>query len=61
VSRSPPAGSSGDHAAQISELETQVKAYAGHIQVLALANEELREENQRLRSQIERTAPGARR
>jgi cell division protein FtsB len=46
------------HAAQISELEDQVKAYAGQIQVLALANHELKEENQRLRSRIERAAPG---
>lgn len=46
------------HAAQISELEDQVKTYAGQIQVLALANQELKEENQRLRSRIERTVPG---
>jgi hypothetical protein len=47
-----------DHAAQAGELEDQVKAYAGQIQVLALANQELREENQRLRSRVERSAPG---
>lgn len=46
------------YAAQISKLEDQVKAYAGQIQVLALANQELKEENQRLRSRIERTTPG---
>lgn len=47
-----------DHAAQITELEDQVKAYAGQIQVLALANQELKEENQRLRNQIEHATPG---
>jgi hypothetical protein len=47
-----------DHAAQASELEDQVKAYAGQIQVLALANQELGEENQRLRSRMERSVPG---
>jgi cell division protein FtsB len=46
------------HAAQVSELEDQVKTYAGQIQVLALANQELKEENQRLRSRIERATPG---
>ena len=39
-------------------LQDLVKTYAGQIQVLALANQELKEENQRLRSQIERAAPG---
>ncbi len=47
-----------DHASQISELEDQVKAYAGQIQVLALASQELRKENQRLRNRIECGAPG---
>ncbi len=47
-----------DHAAQISELEDQVKTYAGQIQVLALANHELKEENQRLRNWLEHAAPG---
>jgi hypothetical protein len=47
-----------DHAMQISELEDRVKTYAGQIQVLALANQELRQENQRLRNLIERAAPG---
>ncbi len=47
-----------DHAAQITELEDQVKTYAGQIQVLAVANQELKEENHRLRNQIEHAAPG---
>ena len=47
-----------DHAAQITELEDQVKTYAGQIQVLALANQELKEENQRLRNQAGHGAPG---
>ena len=47
-----------DHAAQIAELEDQVKTYAGQIQVLALANQELKEENQRLRNQAGHAAPG---
>ena len=47
-----------DHAAQIAELEDQVKIYAGQIQVLALTNQELRDENQQLRNQIERTTLG---
>jgi hypothetical protein len=47
-----------DHAAQASELEDQVKTYAGQIQVLALANQELREENQRLRNRTGYAAPG---
>jgi Family of unknown function (DUF6262) len=46
------------HAVQVTELEDQVKTYAGQIQVLALANQELKEENQRLRSRIERITPG---
>lgn len=46
-----------DHAAQITELEQQVKTYAGQIQILALANQELKEENQRLRNRIEHAAP----
>lgn len=47
-----------DYAMQITELKDQVKTYAGQIQVLALANQELNEENRRLHSHIERTAPG---
>jgi chromosome segregation ATPase len=47
-----------DHAALTSELEDQVRTYAGQIQVVALACQELREENQRLRNQIERADPG---
>lgn len=47
-----------DHAAQITELEDQVKTYAGQIQALVLANQELREENERLHDRIERTTRG---
>jgi hypothetical protein len=43
-----------DHAAQIIELDEQVKTYAGQIQVLALASHQLKQDNQRLRDQIER-------
>jgi hypothetical protein len=47
-----------DHAAQISELEDQLKTYAGQIQVLTLANQQLRQDNQKLRDQIERAVRG---
>jgi hypothetical protein len=50
--------SNRDHAAQASECEDQVKTYAGQIQVLALANQELRQENQHLRNLIEHAASG---
>lgn len=43
-----------DHATQVIELEDQVKTYAGRIQVLTLAGHQLRQDNQRLRDQIER-------
>lgn len=46
------------HAGQMSELEDQLKTYAGEIQVLALANHELQQHNRRLRDQIERAATG---
>ncbi len=46
------------HAAQMSELEDQVRTYAGQIQVLVLANHELRRDNQRLRDQMARSDPG---
>lgn len=49
-----------DHAAQISELEDQLKAYAGQIQVLTLANHQLRQDNQRLHGQPERASTGVR-
>lgn len=46
------------HAAQMNELEDQVKTYAGQIQVLALASHELQQDNRHLRDQIERAAAG---
>ncbi len=46
------------HSAQMSELEDQVRTYAGQIQVLTLANQQLRQDNQRLRDQMARSDPG---
>ena len=47
-----------NHSAQISELDDQLKTYAGQIQVLALASQQLQQDNQRLLGQLERASTG---
>jgi hypothetical protein len=43
-----------DHAAGVREFKDTIATYANHIQLLALTNAELREENQRLRQQADK-------
>lgn len=43
-----------DHAAETRELKDTIATYANQIQLLTLANADLRAENQRLRQQVEK-------
>jgi regulator of replication initiation timing len=42
-----------EHTEQIRDLETAIRAYANQIQTLALRNDELTDENTRLRHRLE--------
>jgi hypothetical protein len=46
-----------DHAAEIREMKDSVVTYANQIQVLTLANAELRHENERLRHCLDTATP----